>query len=384
MDRMINAAELKHRIPQAALTFRGYNQTNLGRSDELLQHPKYGGIVQQYLNEATQLCRRLIGKQVDLVERVRRKQETGLDTYAEAVALIVAMDLAQLKILDECFGIKYTAAKVSIGFSLGEVAAVVAGGLMSMEDALTLPIIMSEDCIALADGVKLAVLFSRDVRLAVDEVQRLCLEISSEGNGTIAISTYLAPNSLLLMGQGETIDKFRGQMKERLPGQTYLRINQGAWPPLHTPIVWQRNLGNRCALTMQTTPVNYVKPVPPILSLVTGKMSYDKLNARELMHKWIDHPQRLWDALYEALLMGVETMIHVGPHPNIIPATFSRLRDNVEAQSKSHIGMWALSAAAHRRWLQSMLPQRTALLRATMVLQVNLEDWLLDHPDNKA
>jgi len=381
---MINAAELKHRIPQAALTFRGYNQTNLGRSHEMLQHPKYGGIVEQYLRDATRICARLTGKPVDLVDRVLKKQETDLSAYAEAVSLIVAMDLAQLKILEECLGIHYAAAKVSIGFSLGEVAAVVAGGLMSMEDALAIPILMSEDCIAMADGVKLAVLFSRDVRLPTDEVQKLCLEISSEGNGTIAISTFLAPNSFLLMGQGETIDKFRSLMKEKLTGQTYLRINQGAWPPLHTPIVWQRNLPNRSALIMQTTKINYIKPTPPVLSLVTGKVSYEKLNARELMHKWIDHPQRLWDGLYEALLMGVETMIHVGPQPNIIPATFSRLRDNVEAQSKSHIGMWALTAAARRRWLQSMLPQRTALLRATMVLQVHLEDWLLDHPDNQA
>jgi [acyl-carrier-protein] S-malonyltransferase len=135
---------------------------------------------------------------------------------------------------------------------------------------------------------------------------------------------------------------------------------------------------------MQTIKINYTKPTPPVLSLVTGKVSYEKLNARELMHKWIDHPQRLWDALYEALLMGVETLIHVGPQPNIIPATFSRLRDNVEAQTKAHIGLWALSAAARRPWLQAMLPQRTALLRASMVLQVNLEDWLLDHPDHKA
>jgi [acyl-carrier-protein] S-malonyltransferase len=384
MDRMINAAELKHRIQQAALTFRGYNQTNLGRSDEVLLHPKYGGIVEQYLRDASQVCRRLTGKPVDLVDRVRQKRETDLEAYAEAVSMIVAMDLAQLKILEECFGIQYTAAKVSIGFSLGEVAAVVAGGLMSMEDALSIPILMAEDCIAMAEGVKLAVLFSRDLRLPTDEVQRICLEISSEGKGTIAISTFLAPNSLLLMGQGETVEKFRGLMKERLTGQTYLRINQGAWPPLHTPIVWQRNLPNRSALIMQTTKINYTKPTPPVLSLVTGKVSYEKLNARELMHKWIDHPQRLWDALYEALLMGVETLIHVGPQPNIIPATFSRLRDNVEAQTKAHIGLWALSAAARRPWLQSMLPQRTALLRASMVLQVNLEDWLLDHPDNKA
>ncbi|HAC91990.1 MAG TPA: ACP S-malonyltransferase, partial [Planctomycetaceae bacterium] len=103
-----------------------------------------------------------------------------------------------------------TQAKVSLGFSLGEVGAIISSGLMTLKDALSVPIIMSDDCIALADGVKLAVLFSRDAKLATDVVEQLCQEISAENNGTISISTYLAPNSLLLMGQGDTIDQFKG------------------------------------------------------------------------------------------------------------------------------------------------------------------------------
>jgi [acyl-carrier-protein] S-malonyltransferase len=378
MDRMISPGELKQRVAKTALAFRGYNQTNLGRSAELLQHPKYGVIAGEYLQLASRVCRELTGQPVDLVDRVQRGIETDLDSYAEAICLIVAMELAQLQCLEQIFGIDYRLSKVSLGFSLGEVAAVIAGGLMKMEHALAVPVQMAEDCIALAADVKLAVLFSRDLKLAADDVQQLCLEISSESKGTIGISTFLAPNSMLLMGQGKTVSQFKKRMKDRFPSQTYLRVNQGAWPPLHTPIIWQKNIPNRSAILMQTTPVNYVKPTPPILSLVTGKISYDRLNARELMHKWIDHPQRLWDALYESLLMGIETIIHVGPQPNIIRATFSRLRDNVEAQSRANFGMRALSAAARRRWLQAMLPQRTALLRATMVNQVNLEDWLLD------
>ena len=377
MERPIDAAELKHRMPQAALAYRGYNQTNLGRTTELLEHPKYGTIVGEYLRDAERTLQQVTGRPAALLDRVRRGEETTLESYAEAISLIVAMELAQLQLLEEFFDIHYRDAKVSMGFSLGEVAAIVAGGLMTMPDALAVPIAMAEDCIALAAGVKLAVLFSREKKLATDEVQRLCLQISSQGQGTIAISTYLAPNSLLLMGQGDTIERFRQEMRQVFPRQTYLRANQGAWPPLHTPITWQRSLPNRSALLMQSTPVNYVKPDPPILSLVTGKVSYDTLNVRDLMHKWIDHPQKLWDAMYESLVMGVETYIYVGPQPNIIPATFTRLRDNVEAQSRANFSIRALSAAARRRWLQAMLPQRTALLRATLVLQVNLEDWLL-------
>lgn len=374
----MDPAELRERLPHAALSFRGYNLTNLGRSRELLLHPQYGPTVESFLRRASRVCTEVIGRPTDLIARVRENRETSLDSYADAVALIAAMEMAQLQLLEEFFDIVYASAQVSLGYSLGEIVAAVAGQVVTLEDALVVPLRLAADCVALAQDVSLAVLFSRGERLSSHDVQRLCLEINCEARGVIGISAYLAPNSLLLMGQGDTLDRFRQRMKAAFPEQVYLRKNQGDWPPLHTPIVWQRNIPNRVALIMQTMPGGLTAPTPPILSLVTGKVSYDDLNARELLHRWVDHPQRLWDAVYEALAMGIETLVHVGPEPNIIPATFKRLQDNVEAQTRGSIGMRALSVAVRRTWLKSLLPQRTALLRATLVKQLILEDWLLE------
>jgi [acyl-carrier-protein] S-malonyltransferase len=117
------------------------------------------------------------------------------------------------------------------------------------------------------------------------------------------------------------------------------------------------------------------------LSLVTGKLSYNDFNARDILCRWIDHPQRLWDAVYETLALGVQVVIHVGPDPNLIPATFQRLSDNVKAQlsgrSLNSLGLRAMSHAVKRPWLTALLPSRTALLRAPHVEHVILEDWLL-------
>jgi [acyl-carrier-protein] S-malonyltransferase len=134
---------------------------------------------------------------------------------------------------------------------------------------------------------------------------------------------------------------------------------------------------------MHTMPGGFSQPRPPILSLVTGKFSYNDYNCREILHKWTDHPQKLWDAVYETLAAGIQTVVHVGPDPNIVPATFERLSENVAAQTKSHLGMRALSAAANRRWLSAMLPTRAALLRAPFVKHVILEDWLLANAPGK-
>ena len=60
-------------------------------------------------------------------------------------------------------------------------------------------------------------------------------------------------------------------MREWLPQKLYLRKNDSRWPPMHTPIVWQRNIPNRSAVMMQTLPGGFQGPTPAVLSLVTGK-----------------------------------------------------------------------------------------------------------------
>jgi [acyl-carrier-protein] S-malonyltransferase len=152
--------------------------------------------------------------------------------------------------------------------------------------------------------------------------------------------------------------------------------------------MWQRNIPNRSAVMMQSMPGGFTVPKPPVLSLVTGKMSYNDFNLRDTLHRWVDHPQRLWDAIYGVLAEGIETVIHVGPDPNLLPATFKRLSDNISAQlqgrSLGRLGLRAISGVANRQWLKVLLPSRTALLRAPRINHVILEDWLLEQSPSKA
>ena len=318
-----------------------------------------------------------MGRPTDLLARVEQRQETTLESYGDAVALVVAMELAQLELLDHHFQIASKHARFSFGYSLGEVTALVASGVLNARAALEIPLKLADECAALAHGVTLGILFSRGPELDLHKVRRLCVRVNHSGQGVMGISSYLTPNSVLLMGQGDTLDRFRELMQDDLGAGVHLRKNRQQFPPLHTPIVWQRNSPTRAAEMMHTMAGGFSDPRPPILSLVTGKFSYNDYNAREILHRWTDHPQRLWDAIYETLAAGIKTVIHVGPDPNIVPATFERLAENVMQQTNASLGMRALSAAAHRRWLSSMLPTRTALLRAPTVRQVILEDWLL-------
>jgi [acyl-carrier-protein] S-malonyltransferase len=374
---------LQTKIATTAFAFRGYNTTNLGRTPELLAHPTYGRTIRRYLQRASEECARIVGRPVDLVEIVSRREEPGLDRYAEAISLIVAADLAQVELLEEFHGVRFREAKLAYGYSLGELSAVACAGVFSLADVLSVPVAMAEDCAALANNVTMGVLFSRGPAIDEQDVNRLCRLITSEGHGTIAVSSIITPNTYLLLGQNETIGRFKAEMHKFLPDPAHIKINPDRWPPLHTPIVRQKAIPDRAAVMMDGMSGGLQPPCPPVLSLVTGERSYDDYHARDILRNWVDHPQRLWNAVYETLASGITTVIHVGPEPNVIPATFTRLSENVIQQtsgrSLGRMGMRAAAGLARRPWLSALLPNRAALLRAPLIKQIILEDWLLEN-----
>jgi [acyl-carrier-protein] S-malonyltransferase len=199
----------------------------------------------------------------------------------------------------------------------------------------------------------------------------------------IGISAHLSPNSLIILGTGNTVYRFRERLDEVQPERLHVRLNEHRWPPLHTPIVWERNIPNRASVMLHTLPGGMRRPQPDILSMVTGTTVYQDYNSREIIALWVDHTQRLWDVLNELLVMGIETIVHLGPAPNIIPATFDRLAVNVELQTRGSRRMRAVSVAVRRPWLQSLLPRRAALLRAPLIRHIILEDWLLENAPRK-
>jgi [acyl-carrier-protein] S-malonyltransferase len=356
---------------------------NLGRTPELLAHPRYGSTVKRYLELVGGICAGVIGQPVDLVRRVTERSEPDLDHYAEAVALVMAVELAQLQLLEKHFGIHVSEARMAFGYSLGELTAIACGGVFDIDHVIHIPLSMAADCAALAANVRMGVLFSRGPAIDETDVRRLCRQITAEGNGTVGISSILSPNTYLLLGQNETVARFTATMHDVLPTPAHVRMNPDRWPPMHTEIVRQRHIPDRASTLMEQMPGGFVPPCPPVLSLVTGKRSYDDFHARDILRQWTDQPQRLWDAVYETLASGVTTVIHVGPEPNVIPATFNRLSENVVEQTSGNslgsLGRRAAAGLARRPWLSAMLPSRTALLRAPSVEQIILEDWLLAH-----
>jgi len=383
----LSTIDLSERLERSIFAFRGYNVSNLGRTPELLARREYGPTIERFLSEGSQIAADLLGRPVDLVDRVRERRETTLDVYGEAVALVICTELAQLELLEQYHGIRYAQAPLAAGYSLGELAALVAGDVFPLESVLKPLLELAPDTKELAADVRMGVLFSRGPEIDVDAVTRHCLRITNAGNGVIAISTILSPNTVLLMGQSDTVAEFKKTMHDALLNPVHLRLNQHSWPPIHTPISRQRQISDRAAVILDTVAGGFTAPTVRILSCVTGATEdYNDFNSRDILIRWIERPQRLWDVIERMFNEGVETVIHVGPEPNIIPATLKRLSNNVRAQlsgdSISSFGLRAISRIVrrHRPWLSGLLSRDAALLRAPFIDQINLEDWLLARP----
>src|ERR1700734_4111505 len=69
-QRDITRDDLRKQITTAAIAFRGYDASNLGRGPELLGHPVYGPVVREMLDRASKVCGDVMKKEVDLAARM--------------------------------------------------------------------------------------------------------------------------------------------------------------------------------------------------------------------------------------------------------------------------------------------------------------------------
>ncbi len=299
--RHVSREDLKKRISTAAIAFRGYDATNIGRSPEFLTHPVYRPIVRANLDAAAALCGEVLGKRIDLVARVLAAEPSTLESFVEDIGTIVGMELAQVEILEKIFEIPVRQARLCFGHSIGELSALVLGGVYTLDQLLPVPLGLATDCAELTPGTTIGILSVHGGTLHIEDVEHLCAAISRRGHGLIGPSTYLSPYQVLLLGQGDTLSLLEDEMRAFLPAGVTLRRKPNRWPPLHTPLVWEKNIPNRTAMVMRHIGGGEKKPVPAVVSCTTGVASYDEWNSRAILADWTDHPQWLWDVMENTL-----------------------------------------------------------------------------------
>ena len=240
------------------------------------------------------------------------------------VATIVAMELAQLRLLEEFFEVAIgREARLSFGYSIGELSAMVLGGVLPLEQLLPVPLGLAADCAELAGRHDHGRPLHRGARPAA-RGRRAALP-GGQQRGARADRPLGLP-----VAQHGAADRPGGHARPARARDGRVPAREGDAPAQAAPLAAaahaaglaeehpqpdRRWPSTRSAGASRSRRRRSSRASP-------GEASYDELNSREILIQWTDHPQRLWDVIDETLGSGVELVVHVGPAPNLIPATF--------------------------------------------------------------
>ena len=144
-------------------------------------------------------------------------EPSDLSTFVHDIGTVVGMQIAQIRILEQVFDIPVRQARLSFGHSIGELSALVLGGVYEMEQLLPVPLSLATDCAELTADTTLGILSVHGATLQIEDVEHLCASISRRGHGLIGPSTYLSPYQVLLLGQHDTLSMLEQEMHEFLP-----------------------------------------------------------------------------------------------------------------------------------------------------------------------
>lgn len=208
---------------------------------------------------------------------------------------VLAADLAAYQAVSEA-GIRPDAVA---GFSLGEYAALVAAGVISIEDVF--PLIQKradfmQEAVPLGKGAMAAVM-----KLSAEEVEVLC----EETEGYVIPANYNCPGQIVVSGEAEAIDRLCETAKERKIRAMKLAVSAPFHCELMAPAA--ENLREPLNQTAFST------PSVPVYMNVDAQPETDADKIREKLVAQAKSPVRWEDTLRKMAKAGIDTFIELGP-----------------------------------------------------------------------
>lgn len=208
---------------------------------------------------------------------------------------VLAADLAAWKAIDAA-GIKPDAVA---GFSLGEYAALVAAGVISIEDVF--PLIQKradfmQEAVPVGKGAMAAVM-----KLSAEEVEALC----KETDGYVIPANYNCPGQIVVSGEAEAVDRLCETAKERKIRAMKLAVSAPFHCELMAPAA--ENLREPLNQTAFST------PSVPVYMNVDAQSETDADRIREKLVAQAKSPVRWEETLRNIAEAGIDTFIELGP-----------------------------------------------------------------------
>ena len=249
--------------------------------------------------EKTELGRQIFDRASELlgfsVPELCFEPNDRLDITEYTQAAMVTTSIAMLKVLEE-LGVK---ADVTAGLSLGEYPALVAAGVMSVEDAILTVRrrgILMQEAVPNGIGGMNAVLgmTAEQISAVVDPIEN------------VQVANYNCPGQIVISGKLDAVEIATEKLKEA-GARRILPLNVSG--PFHSYLL--EEAGSQLGEFLERIPVH--EPNIPYVANVNAKYVRSAENIKELLKKQVSSSV-LWQQSIEAMIAdGVDRFIEIGP-----------------------------------------------------------------------
>jgi [acyl-carrier-protein] S-malonyltransferase len=202
-----------------------------------------------------------------------------------------------------CMGDDFKPA-MTAGHSLGEFSALVAAGALSFEDGLRLvyarAMAMQKACEA-APSTMAAI-----IGIADDQVEQICQEVSSEGNGVVVPANYNCPGQLVISGNVEAIKEACARIKAA-GAKRALPLNVGG--AFHSPLMQPA----KDELQQAIEQTDIAQPKCPVYQNVDGMPHTDPAEIKNNLIAQLTSSVRWTQCVQNMIADGADDFTECGP-----------------------------------------------------------------------
>lgn len=188
---------------------------------------------------------------------------------------------------------------VTAGLSLGEYGAIVASGVMSMEDAFR---VIRQRGIFMQEAVPAGGAMAAVLGLSVDVIEKIC----EETEGTVSIANYNCPGQTVITGKAKAVEDASEAMREAGAKRVVpLRVSG----PFHSQMLIPA--GEKLEKVLK--PVELKKVSIPYVCNLTADYVTSTKEIKFLLKMQISSPVKWQQSVEKMLDNGVDTFVEIGP-----------------------------------------------------------------------
>jgi [acyl-carrier-protein] S-malonyltransferase len=208
---------------------------------------------------------------------------------------MLATEVAMLKALE----IKGVKPDVTAGLSLGEYGALVASGVLEMEDAFAL---VRKRGIYMQEAVPVGGAMTAVLGLDTDKIETACRQVE----GIVSIANYNCPGQTVITGEVKAVEEAAAKCSEAGAKRCIPLKVSG---PFHSAML--EGAGKKLGEELKHVEIHPI--AIPYIANVTADYVTDEKEVRALLEKQVSSSVKWQQTIEKMIADGVDTFIEIGP-----------------------------------------------------------------------